>query len=217
MVETAAVRRRLAPDRETLLYGALLVNGEVALVLVYYAFASAVPTDAVFLAYPLVWVNVAAWSVTRVDFPDASKRARWLAAAVGVAYFLLLGGVGGLYHLGGMGLGADIRWLPPGWGPAVVYSGTALTVSLFPFKVVGYAALAYLVAATVVDASGRGLAGLLGLFSCVSCTWPVAATVLTGVFGSASAAATVATNQPYALSTVVFTSSVLLLAWRPRF
>jgi hypothetical protein len=117
--------------------------------------------------------------------------------------------------LHGESLGARIAWLPPGWGPTLVYSGSALTVSLFPFKVLGYAALAYLVTATVLDTANAGLAGLLGLFSCVSCTWPVAATVLTGVFGGTSAAASVATNQPYGLSTVVFVSSVLLLTWRP--
>ena len=208
--------RRLKPARSTLLYGALLVNAEIAVVLFYYAVVAATPTDLVFLAYPFVWINAAAWGVARVDLPAAPPRRRWLAYGLGAAYFLLLGGVGGLFMLHGEALGARIAWLPPGWGPTLVYSGSALTVSLFPFKVVGYAALAYLVAATVLDAANTGLAGVLGLFSCVSCTWPVAATVLSGVFGGASAAASVATNQPYALSTVVFVSSVLLLTWRPR-
>ena len=207
--------RRLKPARSTLLYGALLLNAELAAVLFYYAVVGATPTDALFLAYPFAWINAAVWGVSRVDLPDAPPRRTWLAYGVGAAYFLILGGVGGLFMLHGEGLGARIAWLPPGWGPTLVYSGNALTVSLFPFKVVGYAALAYLVAATVLDAANTGLAGLLGLFSCVSCTWPVAATVFTGVFGGASAAASVATNQPYALSTVVFVSSVLLLTWRP--
>jgi hypothetical protein len=169
----------------------------------------------VFLAYPFVWINAALWGVSRVGLPDASRRQYALAAAVGAAYFLLLGGVGGLYMFHGADLGARIAWLSPGWGPALLYSGSALTVSLLPFKVIGYAALAYLVAVTVLDAARTGLAGLLGVFSCVSCTWPVAATLFTGVFGGASAVTSVAQNEPYALSTVVFVSSVLLLAWRP--
>ncbi|MFB6269783.1 MAG: ABC transporter ATP-binding protein, partial [Halobacterium sp.] len=67
----------------------------------------------------------------------------------------------------------------------------------------------------VLDAAKTGVAGLLGLLSCVSCTWPVAATLFTGAFGGASAVAAAAQNEPYAVSTVVFVSSVLLLVWRP--
>lgn len=206
---------RFVPTRKALLYAALLLNGELALVLFYFAVSSSVPTDPVVLAYPFVWINASIWAVSRVDLPDASRRQRLLALGVGVAYFLLLGGIGGVYMFHGADLGARISWLSPGWGPALVYSGSVLTVSLLPFKVVGYATLAYLVAATVLDAAKTGVAGLLGLFACVSCTWPIAATVLTGAFGSASALAAAAQNEPYALSTVVFVSSVLLLVWRP--
>nr|WP_272931380.1 ABC transporter ATP-binding protein [Halobacterium noricense] len=206
---------RFAPTRKALLYAALLLNGELALVLFYFAVSSSVPTDPVVLAYPFVWINASIWAVSRVSLPDASQKQRMLALGVALAYFLLLGGVGGLYMFHGAGLGARISWLSPGWGPAFVYSGASLTVSLLPFKVIGYATLAYLVAATVLDAARTGAAGLLGLFACVSCTWPVAATVLTGAFGSASALAAAAQSQPYALSTVVFVSSVLLLVWRP--
>ncbi|WP_336034442.1 DUF7546 family protein [Halobacterium yunchengense] len=206
---------RFRPGKSTLLYGALLVNGELALVLLYFALTSSVPTDPLLLAYPFVWINAALWGVSRVDLPSASRRQYAVALAVAVAYFLLLGGLGGLYMLHGHGLGSRIAWLSPGWGPVLVYSGAELTVSLFPYKVVGYGALAYLVAVTILDAARTGVAGLLGLLSCVSCTWPVAATVLTGAFGSASAVATAAQNEPYGLSTVVFVSSVLLLVWRP--
>jgi hypothetical protein len=205
----------LAPDRGALLTWAAVLNGELALVLLYFAVSSATPTDVVSLAYPFVWLNVAAWGVHRVGVPDASRR-QWLAAAgVGAAYFLVLGRVGGLYMLHGADLGSRVAWLAPGWGPAVIYSGAGLTVSLLPFKVGGYAALAYLVAVTVVDTARTGLAGLVGLLSCVSCTWPVVATLAAGLFGSASTAVVVAESQPYALSTAVFVSSVLLLTWRP--
>jgi hypothetical protein len=206
---------RFQPRRSTLLYGALLVNGELALVLLYFALSSSVPTDAVFLAYPFVWINASVWALSRVDVPSGSRRQRLFAFGVGAAYFLLLGGLGGLYMLSGEGLGTRIAWLSPGWGPTLVYSGAEVTVSLFPYKVLGYATLAYLVAGTVLDAAKTGVAGLLGLLSCVSCTWPVAATLFTGAFGSASALAAAAQNEPYGLSTVVFVSSVLLLVWRP--
>jgi len=206
---------RFVPTRKALLYAAFVLNGELALVLFYFAVSSSVPTDPVVLAYPFVWINASIWAVSRVDLPEASRRQRAFALALGVAYFLVLGGVGGLFMFHGADLGARVSWLSPGWGPAFVYSGADLTVSLLPFKVIGYATLAYLVAATVLDAAKTGVAGLLGLLACVSCAWPVAATVFTGAFGSASALAAAAQNEPYALSTVVFVSSVLLLAWRP--
>lgn len=206
---------RFRPSKSTLLYGALLVNGELAAILLYFTLSSSVPTDPVFLAYPFLWINVSLWALSRVDVPSGSRRQRRLAFGVAAAYFLLLGGLGGLYMLDGAGLGARISWLAPGWGPTLVYSSPDLTVSLFPYKVLGYATLAYLVAATLLDAAKTGAAGLLGLLSCVSCTWPVAATVFSGAFGGASAVAVAARNEPYAISTVVFVSSVLLLVWRP--
>lgn len=206
---------RFRPTKRTLLYGALLVNGEIALVLLYYALASATPTDILFHAYPLVWINAAIWGVSRVDLPETSGRQRWLAVGVGIAYFLLLGGLGGLYTFGGAGLGFRLAWLAPGWGPVAIYSGSAVTMSLFPYKLIGYTSLAYLVTATILDTAKSGLAGLVGLFSCVSCSWPLAAMVFTGVFGSASTAVAVAQNEPYGLSSVVFVASVALLVWRP--
>lgn len=205
----------LAPGRGTLLTWAAVLNGEVALVLLYFALSSATPMDAVSLAYPFVWLNAAAWGVSRVGIPDASRR-QWLAAgAIGAAYFLLLGRVGGLYMLHGNALGTRIAWLAPGWGPAFIYSGAGLTVSLLPFKLGGYAALAYLVAVTILDTARTGLAGLVGLLSCVSCTWPVLGTLAAALFGGASTAVVLAESEPYALSTAVFVSSVLLLTWRP--
>ena len=87
---------RLAPDRGSVLTWAAVLNGELVLVLLYFALSSSAPGDLLSLAYPFVWLNVAAWGVARVGVPEASRR-QWLAAGgVAVAYFLLLGGVGGL-------------------------------------------------------------------------------------------------------------------------
>ena len=205
----------IVPSRETVLTLAAVLNGEVLLVLLYFALSSATPTDVASLAYPFVWLNVAAWGVSRVGVPNGSRQ-QWLAAGVvGAVYFLLLGRVGGLYMLHGDALGTRIAWLAPGWGPAFIYSGADLTVSLLPFKLGGYAALAYLVAVTVVDTARTGLAGLVGLLSCVSCTWPVLGTLAAALFGGASTAVVVAESEPYAASTAVFVSSILLLTWRP--
>jgi hypothetical protein len=114
--------------------------------------------------------------------------------------------------------GARIAWeLPPGWGPAVLYGGGLVRLALIPYKLAGYAALAYLVYATVLDTAGSAVSGVVGLFSCVSCTWPIVGTVVSGIFGGTSAIAAVATSESYGLSTLVFVSAVGLLYYRPSF
>lgn len=103
----------------------------------------------------------------------------------------------------------------PGWSPALLYGGDLVRFSLFPYKLVGYLALSYLVFVTLLDVNGSALSGALGFASCVSCTWPILGTAVTALFGGGSILATVATNQPYGLSTFVFATSVGLLVWRP--
>mgnify|MGYP000365615809 CR=1 FL=1 len=97
----------------------------------------------------------------------------------------------------------------------MLYDGAVLRVVLEPYKEVGYLALAYLVYVTVLDAAGAAVSGMVGLFSCVSCTWPILGTVAAGLFGGTSALAAVALGHAYGLSTLVFLSSVGLLWWRP--
>ena len=209
---------RLLPDRQTLLVAGLVLNLELIAVLMYVNLADAQFTEIRYLVYPWIWINVGVWAVLRTRPDAASTRQRWLAASVAVAYFALLAYVGGLVGLGGMATGLRISWLPPGWGPALLYGGESFRVVLVPFKVVGYLALTYLVYATVLDAAGSAFAGIVGLFSCVSCTWPVAASLLTGVLGgTVGVASGGAFALSYDLSTVVFVLSVGLLYWRPTF
>jgi hypothetical protein len=215
------IQRRLGGlplRRETLLYGAALVNLELLVVFAYLALVQPTITRPLFYVYPFVWINVGLWAVWRTRLPDASGLRLWVARALGAGYFLLLGYVGGLYGVSGgvpVGLRVEVTALPPGWAPALIYGGELFQFALLPFKVVGYLALAYLVYATVLDATGGALGGLLGLFSCVSCTLPVVAGVLSGFVGGAGAVATAAYAQSYLLSTAVFVLTVGLLVWRP--
>lgn len=202
-------------SRPRVTVGAAILNVEVILLVWYYALMPAVPTDLLILAYPFIWINASIWAISRVRFSPTSTRIRYLALGIGVGYFLVLGNFGGLYNFTGSGLGFRIAMLPPGWGPVPIYSASTFTIALLPFKLIGFLTLAYLVAVTVVDATASGLAGFVGLFSCVSCTWPLLATVLTGIFGTASAAASIVSGQPYGASTVVFLASVGMLVWRP--
>jgi len=111
--------------------------------------------------------------------------------------------------------GLRIAPLPPGYGPALLYSGQQVTVTLMPNYLVGYVALAYLVYVTVIDAAGSAAAGLIGLFSCVSCSWPILASLISAITGGGSLLVTSALQVSYGLSTAVFLVTAGLLYWRP--
>jgi len=208
---------RLAPARESLLVGALVFNTGVVLALAYFALTDARLLDPRFTLYGILWVTVGALVLWRTDLPVASAATRHRGLAVAAGYLALLAVAGGLVGPApaGGGVGLRIAWLPPGWGPALLYSGALVNVTLMPAKVVGYLALAYLVYATVLDAAGTAVSGLLGLFSCVSCSWPILASLVTGAFGSGTALAAATTALSYDLSTAVFLLTVGLLYWRP--
>ncbi|MEF8791285.1 MAG: hypothetical protein V5A61_14265 [Haloarculaceae archaeon] len=217
----STIERRLAPyvGRETLIYGAALLNAELLLVLGYLAVVGPEVTRPLFYLYPFVWINAAAYALWRTELPSAPVRRKLAAGAVALLYLGVLSYVGGLFGFGSggapVGLRLELTALPPGWSPALIYAGTSLQFALLPFKILGYIALAYLLYATLLDAAAGLVGGALGLFSCVSCTLPVIAGVLSGFVGGAGAVAAAAYGQSYALSTVVFVLTVALLLWRP--
>lgn len=207
-------------DRISALWAALLVNVYLLSVGLYYLFSSNAMRSPGVVLVPLVWLSVGVWALVATRAPPASRGRRALAGSVAIAYLALLGYAGGLW---GGGLAAapetvrlELFGVPPGWAPALIVVTDWIQLALIPFKLVGYLALAYLVYATVLDAAGSAVTGLLGLFSCVSCTWPIVAGVLTGFLGGGTAlAAAAADYQSYLLSTVVFVATVALLYWRP--
>lgn len=215
---------RFVPSRLTLLWGALLVLVEFLAVLLYVRFAPVEPLQYRIYAYPFIWINVGLWAILTTDPPSADDVQRRAATLVAGGYFLLLSYAGGVVAGGYAlvpnstpGFYAGLGTLPPGWGPVLLWNTPLVKVTVFPYKVVGYLALAYLVYVLVLDAAGAGSAfgGALGLLSCVSCSWPVLASLFTGVLGTGSALAVAANNEVYGLSTLVFVVTVALLYWRP--
>ncbi|MFB6185054.1 MAG: hypothetical protein ABEI96_10905 [Haloarculaceae archaeon] len=206
--------------RETLLWGALIVNTELLALLLYGVLGPTSLTGPLavrYWLYPLVWIDLAIWAVVRTTPAPAPTRQRRVAGAIAVGYLAVLAYAGGLVGPGHARTGLRVvTWtLPPGWGPAILYNGMGVQVVLEPYKVVGYLALAYLVYATVLDAAGSAVSGVLGLLSCVSCSWPVLASLVSGVVGSGTALAGAVYTQSYGLSTVVFVVTVALLYYRP--
>jgi len=214
------LRHRLAATsltaRQALAVG-LLLNLQGMAVVLYLGLTDAVVTEPRYVLYGLVWVNVGALAIRRASPPDAPFRARRRAVAVAAGYFALLAAVGGVVSPGSpeWEVGYRLAMLPPGWGPAFVFASPQLHVVAMPAYVVGYAALAYLVYVTVLDAAGSAVAGVLGLFSCVSCTWPVLAAVASSLVGGGTLLASSAMDLSYDLSTAVFLVTVALLYWRP--
>lgn len=201
----------------------LAVAAELALLVAYVGLTDAKVTGVRYLLYPFVWINLGMWAVVTADPIDASRRVRWVGALAAVAYFLVLAYFGGLldlahvghFHSHGGRTGFSIfTALPPGWGPTVVYDHTLFTATLVPYKLVGYLALTYLVYTALLDTVAAAFSGAIGLLSCVSCSWPVLASLVTGILGGTTAA-TVVYNYSIDLSTAAFVLAVALLVWRP--
>ncbi len=169
-------------------------------------------TELRYLLYPFVWLNVAGLVLVRTDVAPAPRRRQVLAAVVAVAYLAVLAAVDGTVSLAS-GTGLAVFWdLPPGWGPLVVAEVGPIRIAPVPYRTLGYVAIAYLLYAALVETSSRALGGLLGLFSCVSCTLPVVAAVLSGIVGGSAVVA--ATAWSHDLSTAVFLVTVAALAWQ---
>ncbi|MUV88262.1 hypothetical protein GJ631_17310 [Natronomonas sp. CBA1123] len=215
----AATRRFRALDdagQRTLVYTVATANSLVLLSLLYAYFTDSAPTT--YWAFPIIWLTAAAWAVLRTDPAPAERRTKLLAGAIAGGYFLVLGFVGGLFGPATgpvTGLTVQFTQLPPGWNPAILYGGGTVQFAIVPFTAIGYAVLSYLVYATAIEAESAVAGGVLGLFSCVSCTLPVVASVLSGIVGGGAALAAAASAQTYALGTVVYVITVGLLVYRP--
>lgn len=159
---------------------------------------------------PIVWTTLAVWFVAHLHWRGRPTDSGLFAPAVGAGYFLVLAGLGGILGLGAEGTSLTVLSSTPGWGPVVLGSIPPVQVVLVPFKTVGYLALSYGVYRAVAVTSRGALAGILGLFACVSCTLPVIAAV-----GSVLTGTTLALqpgSMSYDLATGVFVLTIALLA-----
>jgi hypothetical protein len=202
--------------KRALLYAGVVANTLFVLVLLFAVLSNRTPTR--IWLFPVVWFAVGTWALVRTSPTPADRRTKRVAGAIAVGYFAVLAVVGGLVGLAGpvtTGLTIQVTELPPGWNPSILYAGDTVRLALVPYTAFGYAVLSYLVYATALEARSAVAGGLLGLFSCVSCTLPVIASLVGGLVGGGAALASAATAQSYGLSTVVFVVTVFLLSVRP--
>lgn len=206
--------------KDTLLWGVLLLNTELLLLLGYQLLSNNVITQYSSAIIPFVWINLALWVVARTDLPSVPYRTRVVGIAVATAYFGLLSYFGGLWQVGpsqfGWRFAVSLAAPSPGWTP-IVHADTALfQIDIVFYQFVGYLALGYLIYAAVLETAGSAVAGVFGLFSCVSCNAQLFALLLTTVFGGSTALVGVALQNSYSISTVIFVATIGLLYYRPR-
>ncbi|MFC6786246.1 hypothetical protein ACFQFH_10190 [Halobaculum halobium] len=207
----------LSVSRRDLLVAALAVNVELAAVVAYFLFTNASVSSPLFTLYGLIWVNLALVVGARYRPPAGDAKTRRRAIVVAVGYALLLAVFGGVVGVAPPRTtpGVELALLPPGWGPALIVNVGVAAAVLMPAKVLGYGALAYLLYGAVVDAGGSGVAGVLGLFSCLSCSLPILAGVAASLVGGGAFVAAAIAGIGYGPSTLVFVVTVALLWWRP--
>lgn len=202
---------------------ALVLACEALVLLAYFGLTPNAVTQPRYVLYPFVWMNVALYAVWRVSPADPPDWARHLADFAGVGYFLLLAFLGGLLAVFGPDHahshihGWQVTMAAPGYGPRVGYVGSWFHVYVVPFRVVGYAALAYLLSAAIRDASVgslRAVTGVVGVVTCIGCAFPLVAS-LAGGGGLLAGFAATATAYPLDVSTVAFVLAAALLSWRP--
>lgn len=229
--------RRYEPEPREVTALAALLFAEAALLVAYLQTTEAAVTAPRYLLYPFAWINagvLAIWIVRKRSgyrAPASSRpadtaqsavrsgRAGWsrrriAGLAVAVGYFLTLAWIGGAIAVGDVN-GVDVHWdLPPGWGPMVVAGVGPIRIAPIPYRITGYAVLAYLVYVAALDAEATPLSAVVGLFSCVSCTLPVLALILSSTVGGAAGAAA-STAYSYDLAMLVYLAALGLLTWRP--
>lgn len=200
----------------------IVVIAELVLVTAYFEFTVATLTHLRYTVYPFIWINVGVWAVLKTTPPAVKRRYQWLGVIVAAIYFSLLAMLAGLIgvHPGHSphphdAFGLRIVMGAPGWGPAIAYIAPSYHLEFIPYLVIGYVSLSYLVYVTVLEAAKTAIAGLLGIGSCIGCTFPVIASLVAGMAGGSSALSTVIYSLSVDVSTGVFVVAIVLLYWRP--
>jgi len=216
-VAGVGTRPRL-PDRRV---WAGLLAVEALWVAGHFVLTPATVTDLRYVLYPFLWINAGLYAVWRVRPSPASDGLRRLADLAGVGYFLALAWLSGLLTVYGADHAHDhihgwqVTVAAPGWGPRIGYVGSWFHAYFIPYRVVGYLALAYLLAVAVRDLSARTLTGALGVATCIGCSFPLLLSLAGGVGLGAGAGLATLSGASLDVSTAAFLLAVGVLVWRP--
>jgi len=209
--------------RDLLLLSFLILTTEFCLTIVYLLYSGVTLTDPLILLYPFLWINSSIF-VLLLILPTSMPFLRRLPALfLGILYFIVLAYLSSILDLGHIfhghslfdhdfGLRVAFAPLPPGWAPSIFYSGNIVSIYALFFELIGYLSLSYLFYRSVLSFDRFALSGVIGVFSCVSCTWPLIGAYLSSISGS-SLPLFLSTHQSYGLSTLIFITALSLLFW----
>lgn len=212
----------LLPGRRVLATAAVLLGIQAYLVFTYVSITNRDGGVDLFVLVPWIWINVSMWVFYRIDVSTISGNDRLVPGLIAGGYFAILLLVSGTVGLGTTfsesvpqtNLRLVLFEVPPGWTPTLIYAGEYIRLALRPPLLVGYAAIAYLLYATVARA-GRGvIGGIVGLFSCVGCMVPVVVSIIGAVTGGTAGylqPGNVAAISGYEVSTTVFLATIVIL------
>jgi hypothetical protein len=193
------------------LWSSILLAEAVA-VLIYLDVTDTSILEPRYIVYPFVWINVGIFAVSRTSLPETGNRLRRLLLAATGIYLMVLLYLGGVLRLGVFTpiageTAVRVDWAVPGWGPVVVFRNTWIQATVIPYKVVGYLSFTYLLYAKLLSGTKGAASGVLGLVSCVGCTF----SILIPVFGAVGFGWI--TELSVDLSTAVFLLTIGLLYW----
>ncbi|MFC6731284.1 hypothetical protein [Haladaptatus sp. DYSN1] len=219
MTPTVAQARRALPMGVT--FWAALFAIELLAVLAYLTLPTTTVSSYRYLVYPFLWINVGLWAVVHAKPIRPTRPVRILALCIAGVYFFVLAFLTGLVEIAALQVGhshlpsgLQLTMSAPGFGPRVFYTAPWGHVSFIPYRVIGYLALAYLFYVTLLDATRAAVSAVFGLVSCLACSFPLLATLVAGVGGSAGLLAS-ASIYSLDISTAAFLVAATLLYWRP--
>lgn len=198
--------------RSVLALAVAILGIEVGVTVAYLLVSEWSVVQARYVVYPWIWINTGLFAVWAVRRPGGSRRHQVLAVAAATGYLLVLLVVAGIvsfpehahFHV-------EVVSLPPAWGPVVIVATPFVTAVLFPYEVIGYVALAYLVYTVVVEVSHAVVGAAVGVLSCVSCSLPIAAALVGGSVGTTGGLAVAAGSYATDLSTLAYLVTVIAL------
>jgi len=190
----------------------LFVAVQIAAITAYFALTDSVALTPHHALIPVVWITIGAWAVVNTPLPEELPSYAPVVGAVSGIYFVVL------LYLGGMvgfttspGSSLIVAEASPGWGPIFGYTTDVFYIRVVPFQAVGYAVLSYLVFVALTDTATSLVGAAVGMVSCVGCTWPIIAGILSVVGAGGVGATSAIPSVSYELSTVVFAVAVLVL------
>lgn len=170
---------------------------------------------------PFIWITGGLWVIVRAKPKPRNSVHRIGGGIVGGGYFLVLLSLSGLVEpvtpqlrSASDGVLDVTTQVALGWGPVVAYTGEYVSLTLVPFQVIGYAALAYLFYVAVLDVTNAAVGGVVGLVPCPGCAAPLLTPILAGAFGT-SPGIVLLVSYTYEIATVFFLVALALLYWRP--